>query len=786
MKRPAFIRGIRDKLIVAFSALVACIALFVYAFFPARLEKQSILATQARAAAVGEMAAYSLGAGLLFQDTLAVHEVLAGAARARDVSFLAVWDASGRLVARRGDGGPLRRPAPNEDGAITADGRTLVASIVVTSGETRVGTLALGLSLAPLRAQVAQARRIGALVSVLILAVGIFAILAISTFVTRPLTAVAGTVNRIAQGDLQSRAAETNDVEVRGLVVAFNHMIDTLVGTQAELAAMNEALEGRVESRTAQLTEAIEEQQRSQIALAASENDARRTSELLQSLIDLAPQAIVAVDLEWRVTRWNLAAEALFGWSSSEVVGQPVPFIPDTEQQAFRGIQLSMVSEQGIGPTEVIRKRKDGTSINVLLAAGSLRDRTQCAAGYIAIFTDLTERNRLEGQLRQAQKMEAMGRLAGGIAHDFNNILTIITACTEMLLSDAQDADDRSHLEHIAGAAARAASLTRQLLTFTRQQIVQAQSVDVGDVIRALVPMLQRVLPTNIRLVTVIPRRMGLVTADPTQLEQVLMNLVVNASDAMPNGGSLDVELSRVELDAQAASALDVEPGKYNWLVVRDSGAGIEEATLARIFEPFFTTKELGKGTGLGLATAYGIVTALGGAIRVRSVLGSGTTFELCIPESQKLVSEATVPAGASDDAAVESVIELARPLVLLIEDEPAVRQVVRRALERSGYDVLEASDGELGRAMVAEHGHRLAAVVTDMMMPGMSGRELAELLSVSHPELGVVCISGYTESGPNGGPLLDENHVFLQKPFTREQLVTALRSVRRGPALAG
>jgi PAS domain S-box-containing protein len=773
---PPFIRGIRDKLIVAFSALVAAIALFVFAFFPARLERQAMSATLAKSAAIREMAAYSLRAGLLFEDTVAVHEVLAGAARARDVSFLAVWNTAGRLVASQGTGIPRELPVATTDGLISADGRTLIATIDIASASTKVGTLALGISLVPLRAEIAQARQVGALVGVLILVVGIFAIFAISTFVTRPITALAKTVNRIAAGDLESRATETNDVEVRQLVVAFNHMIDTIAVTQSELASINEKLEARVASRTEQLTEAIEEQMESQIVLALSESEARRTSELLQSLINLAPQAIVAVDTERRVTRWNLAAEELFGWSAREVIGKLIPCIPIDQQPSDSPCDVA--TAQRTEPIEVIRQRKDGSRVAVLLAAGGLRDREHRAAGTIGIFTDLTERKRLEEQLRQSQKMEALGRLAGGIAHDFNNILTIISACTELLLAERRDEEEQAQLEHIAGASARAAALTRQLLTFTRQQVIQLQPVDLGGVVRALEPMLRRVLPANIRLTATISRDTGVIHADPSQLEQVVMNLVVNASDAMPQGGALDVELSLAELDDASAPAIRVQAGRYNRLVIRDTGVGIDEATLARIFEPFFTTKAVGQGTGLGLTTAYGIVTALGGSIRVHSTPGQGTTFELHLPESEQRARDEEGDAPRPLPPAIAP--SPSTSTILLVEDEQAVRHVVRRTLERSGYSVLEATDGEEGLAMVAEHGATLQAVVTDMMMPGMSGLALAESVRATHPALGVVCISGYTESGVSGNPMFDANRFFLQKPFTREQLVAAINSVVR------
>ena len=771
MRQQKLVKGIRDKLVLAFAALLMVIAVFVFLFFPSRLERQAFDATVARASAIADMAAYSLAAGLMFEDSTAVAEVVVGATQSPDVAFMAVWQGNGRLMSARGNGIPATRPTVPAHGMISADGQTLVTVTNVSSGTVQVGTLALGISLAPLHAEVLHARRVGALVGVLILAIGVLAIFGISTYLTRPLKAVTATVNRIAEGDLNSRAEETPDVELQGLVQAFNRMVDTLVGAQAELALVNNALEGRVASRTLQLTEAITELQDSQGALASSEKEARRTSELLQSLIDVAPQAIIVVDMEWRVARWNQAAERLLGWSAAEVLGRPLPY---ADANIRDGADLLVSATQGGTPTEVERTRKDGSKVRVLIACAQLRDPLGVPSGYIGILSDLSERKRLEEQLRKSQKMEAVGRLAGGVAHDFNNILTIITACTELLMYEDLGGEGRSLVTHISGAAARAAALTRQLLTFTRQDVVQPRQVEMAAVLRGLDPMLRRVLPTNIRLSTGIADNLGSIHADPTQLEQVVMNLVLNAADAMPEGGTLDIELDAEAIDRPLATELGLAPGRYNRLVVRDTGIGMDEATQARIFDPFFTTKEVGKGTGLGLATAYSIVTALHGSIRVRSRLGEGATFEVRIPDC--------ATAATGEHPVVTRVGELARAperlTVLVVEDDPPVRNVVRRSLERSGYRVIEAMDGEEGLALATEHGRVLGAVVTDMMMPGMGGLAFARALRESHPHLGVVCISGYAENQLSSANLLDDRHVFVQKPFSIDELLDAIAKV--------
>ncbi|HTE44282.1 MAG TPA: response regulator [Gemmatimonadaceae bacterium] len=774
MRRIPGVTGIRSKLLVAFSSLVASIAVFIFLFFPARLERQAMRLTVTKAAAIRDMTGNSVAAGLLFNDKTAIDEVLAGVSRVQDVAFVVVWNTSGRVVGETG-AVQMGSPPSSANGAVSNDQRMYVTSAPVFSGQDRVGSVSVGISLAVLRADVADSRRVGALVGILFGVTGLLLVYAISTLVTRPLTAVAATVDRIAAGDLTLRATETADKEVARLVRAFNRMVDTLVGAQGELAEMNEKLEARVVRRTAELTDSIEQERISQVALIESEIEARRTSQLLQSLINVAPQAIVAVDLDWNVTRWNAAAEQLFGWTATEVLGHPLPYIPDDDRSAFEGLKSSIVAGKATGPIEVRRTRKGGTSVSVLFSAGSLRDPEQNIVGYIAFLTDMTERKRLEEQLRQAQKMEAVGQLAGGVAHDFNNILTVITAYTGLLLLEERNPERRSHLEQVAGASTRAAALTRQLLTFTRQQVVQVRPVELNSVVRELEPMLRRVLRANIQLDAVLDDSAGIVLADRTQLEQVLMNLVVNASDAMPEGGSLVIETRGVDVAGRATGIHPNLPkGRYANLVVRDTGSGMDEATSRRIFEPFFTTKEVGKGTGLGLATTYTIVTGLGGDIVVMSEVGLGTTFDISIPQSLQ---------GASESSLVPregNAVPRASGTILVVEDETAVRTVVRRSLERAGYDVLEAATGEAGLAIAAQRSGDIDAVVTDMMMPGMNGRVFAAELAKRFPDLGVIFVSGYIDSSIGDTVVADDKHVFVQKPFAADELLAAIATVSR------
>jgi two-component system cell cycle sensor histidine kinase/response regulator CckA len=510
-----------------------------------------------------------------------------------------------------------------------------------------------------------------------------------------------------------------------------------------------------------------------------AEERARATSEMLQSLIDTAPQAMVVLDDTWRITRWSRGAETLFGWSAAEVIGRPAPYVPDDYLEDVRARQAH--ADQGYfgKPREVVRLSKDGRRVPVLIATAPLLGRDGRPTAHIAVYTDLTERKLLEEQLRQSQKMEAIGTLAGGVAHDFNNILTVISSYANLLLAAGPDANDRADLEEISTAARRATALTRQLLTFTRRDVVRLESVNVNDVVGGMESMYRRLLATNIELVVKLDDRIGLVLADVSQVEQLLMNLVVNASDAMPDGGTLIIETQTAELDeVYAQTHADVKPGAYVMLAVSDSGIGMDAATISKIFEPFFTTKPVGRGTGLGLATVYAIVKQLGGHVWVYSEPGQGAAFKIYLPR-EAARQESSAVSRAKPAAARTGT-------VLLVEDDEAVRKAVRRMLEKAGYVVLEAEDAEVGFRVAAERTGSIDIVVTDLMMPGMSGSEFASRLAEAHPGLRVVLTSGYTDDAVVRRGLLGAAHAFLQKPFTSEQLTNVISELLESALVAG
>jgi signal transduction histidine kinase/ActR/RegA family two-component response regulator len=406
----------------------------------------------------------------------------------------------------------------------------------------------------------------------------------------------------------------------------------------------------------------------------------------------------------------------------------------------------------------------------------------------VGVTTDVSERKQAEEMLRetqeqllQAQKMEAVGRLAGGVAHDFNNMLAVILGYTELLAGTvAVGTPVRNGLEEIRRAAERAAALTRQLLAFSRKQVLELRIVDLNEVVLGIDKMLRRLIGEDVELTTVPGAASGRVKADPSQVDQVILNLAVNARDAMPHGGKLAIETRNVRLSAEERHAgVELPDGDYVLLSVTDTGVGMDAQTLQRIFEPFFTTKEQGKGTGLGLATVYGIVQQSGGTIRVRSEVGRGTRFDVYLPVVAETVRErpSSTPEGRSEPG---------HETVLLVEDEAMVRSLVRNVLQLPGYTVLEAVDADQALQRSGAHPGPIHLLLTDVVMPGMSGRALAERLAPVRPDMRVLFMSGYTDDAMVRHGVFSEGHGFIQKPFSATALMEQVRQMLNGAPPAG
>jgi PAS domain S-box-containing protein len=501
----------------------------------------------------------------------------------------------------------------------------------------------------------------------------------------------------------------------------------------------------------------------------------RASEERFRKILETSGEGIVLRDTEGYITFTNERFPAMLGYTVDELVGKHIREIiaPDhipmqraSEERRKRTRMAEMLDMRFV--------RKDGSMMEAILSVSPTFDEQDNYTGALAMITDVTERKRLEEQLRQSQKMEAVGRLAGGVAHDFNNLLTAIRGHTDLLLGDLPaESPLRADIHEIRGAADRAASLTQQLLAFSRRQMLQPVVLEVDSIIRDMEPLLARLLPHNVVLSTQLNGAATRVRADRSQIEQVLVNLVVNARDAMPSGGELRITTQPFVIDEAFTRAnAGSTPGAYARISLRDTGVGMDTQTMSHIFEPFFTTKDVGKGIGLGLATVYGIVKQSGGFIRAASTLGAGTEFEIFLPQVQEPVRGLREPATTQTNGA-------ATETILVAEDETAVRALTCRILRKRGYHVLEARDGNEAVEVANSYHGTINLLVTDVIMPNVGGRELSERLARMRPQVKVLFMSGYTDDQLlQRGVLQSGSGNFLEKPFTPDALARKVREV--------
>ena len=512
---------------------------------------------------------------------------------------------------------------------------------------------------------------------------------------------------------------------------------------------------------------------------------ALRTSERrFRALVEESWDAVALFGADGTILYGSPATTRLLGYDLAEFVGRNAMELihPDDRTAVLLRLQEATAAPRARVHVAARVRHKNGSWRYLEGVFTNLLDDPSVAA-IVNNYRDVTDRRILEEQVVLSQKMEAIGRLAGGVAHDFNNILTAIGGYTDLLLADlAPDDQRRRDVEEIYRAAERAAALTQQLLAFSRRQVLQPKVINLNALVPEVERMLRRLIGEDILFATVLPPRLGNVRADPGQLEQVIVNLAVNARDAMPDGGRLTIETRNVELDeSYAADHPSVRPGRYVMLAVTDTGVGMDEETKARIFEPFFSTKVRGKGTGLGLATVYGIVQQTGGHIWPYSERGQGTTMRVYLPR----VDEPADPIERPGDVAPETL--RGSETILLVEDEAPVRAVTRQLLQRNGYTVLEAPDGPTALALVdGEKGSQhVDLLLTDVIMPGMSGRELAKQLKARRPEVRALFMSGYTDDAVVRHGMLEPGLAYLEKPFRPTALLRKVREVLHKEALS-
>ncbi|MDP3911421.1 MAG: response regulator [Gemmatimonadales bacterium] len=548
----------------------------------------------------------------------------------------------------------------------------------------------------------------------------------------------------------------------RGLDIPFISVSGTITEEMAVAAMRAGARDYVTKGQLARLVPAIERELREATARAAL----RKTEASYATLVEYAPIGIYRSHPNGRFLSVNAALVRMLGYGSAAEVRE-LDMARDVYADAAerrRLLDRDTYTDRQYDDVEAVWKRKDGRLLTVQLSVRAVRSAPGRVEFYETFVRDVTDQRRLQQQLLQSQKMEAIGRLAGGIAHDFNNLLTVITSYSGLLLEDLPAGDPRrDDLDQVRKAAEAAASLTRQLLAFSRQQVLEPRVISINDVVENLQKMLQRVIGEDVELATVLAPDLHAVRADVGQLEQVLMNLAVNARDAMPEGGRLTIETANVDHHPEAA-------GQFVMLAVTDTGSGMDEATKARIFEPFFTTKEAGKGTGLGLATVYAIVKQADGLVWVYSELGHGTSLKIYLPRVNA-VAEALSSAAATP-------VPRGTETVLLVEDSAAVRAVGKHVLERQGYTVLEAPNGEAALHLAGRHPGPIHLLLTDVVLPRLNGRQLAERIAASRPDTRVLYTSGYTDDSVVRHGILEGGVAYLQKPFSPDRLARKVREV--------
>lgn len=498
-------------------------------------------------------------------------------------------------------------------------------------------------------------------------------------------------------------------------------------------------------------------------------------------LLDTVEQAVIATTVDGTILYWNRFAQQLYGWEAQETLGRNIKdIIPPVE--TLRGKAEDIRTQVRSGQSwsgDYLMRRRNGSTFVALVTNSPIYNEAGEMTGIVGISTDITARKRTEEALRQSQKMEAVGRLAGGVAHDFNNILTGILGYAELVLQELME-DDLIYddIRQIKTEGERAVNLVKQLLTFSRQQVLQPGLVRLNNVVESVQKLLKRLIGEDIELSIKLEPQLGTIKADFGQIEQIVLNLAINARDAMLGGGKLIIETKNVDLETEYdVQQVQIAPGQYVALSVSDSGHGMDAETVSRIFEPFFSTKEPGKGTGLGLATVYGIVEQNQGHIKVYSEVGVGTTLTVYLPVAaneveQKQITESRPPKLQAGNSKT----------LLVVEDEPGVRRLVCKILERGGYRILEASEPAEAIKICEEHSGPIDLLITDVIMPKINGGELARQISHLKPAIQVLYTSGYTDGMINQHGILESDVAFLQKPFTSNSLLTKVQELLNLP----
>ena len=719
----------------------------------------------------------SLAVALDFNDPRPVQAVLDLLDNDPGMIGAAAYDRQGKLLASYHRANvPGFTPPPAPPPGTRFEGEVFYLAHPVSLHGREIGTLYFERDMLELREHFTRTLVNFSVAALVATALGFLVSAALQRIVSEPILRLARTSQSVAiSHDFALRAVKSSPDEIGQLVDSFNGMLTQLQSRDEALAKARDELEERVVERTRQLTETLEK-------LRAEVRDRETAQQALQQaqekyLLHVAqtPMAVIDWNIQFEVVSWNPAAERIFGYPAAEAIGRRGPdlIVPPAVRHFVDTVWQDLLRQTG--GEHIINENvtRDGRTLTCEWFSTPLVSADGRVVGVSSFCADISGRVSLEQQLRQSQKMQAIGQLAAGVAHDFNNLLTVIKGNASLLEYNQQlTPEDHGFIKELHAACARAATLVSQLLAFSRKQILQPKPLDLNELVASDAKMLTRLLGEAVVLRCTFAPVPVLVRADRGMLDQVIVNLAVNARDAMPGHGHLDVSTALVKVDAtDRTHSAEARPGQFSCLTVTDTGCGMDAATLARIFEPFFTTKEVGKGTGLGLATVYGIVKQHEGWIECTSAPGQGTTFKVFLPHH---TAGAIVPSAAPEvDPALRGT-----ETVLLVEDEAAVRELNRRALARLGYHVLVATSGPEALPIWEAQQADVRLLVTDMVMPGgMTGLELAVRLRQDRPELRVIYSSGYSPELFAGKVALKEGLNYLAKPYSLAALGKAVRA---------
>jgi PAS domain S-box-containing protein len=743
--------SIRQKLqtiVMATSAAALLVASVVFALF----DRSTFLRAKTQDLnAAARMVGSNSTAALSFGDAQSAGEILSALQAKQNVTHACIYNKDGKVFASYSRDAAHNdfSPPPVQIQSTAIVGENMVLFQPITLNGKSIGTIFIEADLLDLHARLTRFLEIDLLVLLASLAVALLLSSRLQRVISGPIRELADTALSVSSRENYSiRAKKRGEDEIGLLFDQFNSMLDRIQQRDTELQEAHNELENRVVERTS----------------------------FLNALIENSPLAILVLDSGKKVQLCNPAFEILFQCAQQEIIGKAVvELFPNEKTLAEASVDSGTISNRTSVSLTTRRKRRDGSYVDVELHLVPLTVHGR-VLGSLGIYQDVTERGVLEKQLRMAQKMEAVGRLSGGIAHDFNNLLGVILGYIQVIKRNLVSGTSLyEYAEEIEKASQRAVALTRQLLAFSRQQVLEPVILNLNTLIADMQKMLPRLIGEDIDLNLILDPALGQVKADPGQLEQVMMNLAVNARDAMPDGGKLTIQTSDAEIDmAFAREHPGSVPGKYVMLAVTDIGTGMDPETQAQIFEPFYTTKGRDKGTGLGLATVYGVVKQSNGYITVDSEKGKGSSFTIYLPRIEQDVL-------APSKSGPEPHNVRGSETILLVEDAEALRRLAELFLKENGYRVVAAVDGSEAQKVAAQISGPIDLLLTDVVMPGINGRVLAERLAPSHPGMKVLYMSGYTDSFIAGHGVLEPGTHLLRKPFTEEVLIRKVREVLDG-----